>query len=217
MISRRKLLELVEEGENLTTEFKLRFSTPDKIAKELIAFANTRGGLLLIGVADDKRIIGVASEKEEAGLVEEALRLIEPEIEATFSYQQFEGKEIVIVSVAESPLKPHRIQDYKPFDINTAQVYVRVQDKSVQASKEMIKIMKAKQSAEGLKKYSVGVLEKQIFSFLNEQEAITVQQCATLFNVSNRRASRSLVNLVRAGLLILHTRVNGEDFFTSAV
>ena len=39
----RHLLDLIEEGENLTCEFKRKFSTPEKIAREMIAFANTKG------------------------------------------------------------------------------------------------------------------------------------------------------------------------------
>ena len=40
----RELLELIEEGENLQCEFKRKFSNHEKIAREMIAFANTKGG-----------------------------------------------------------------------------------------------------------------------------------------------------------------------------
>ncbi|MCK7528022.1 MAG: ATP-binding protein [Ignavibacteriales bacterium] len=42
---------------------KRKFSTHDKIAREMIAFANTKGGYVLFGIDDDKKIVGVESEK----------------------------------------------------------------------------------------------------------------------------------------------------------
>lgn len=65
----RELLDLIEEGENIQCEFKREFSTPEKIARGLMAFANTKGGFMLFGVDDDKKIVGVESEKETAELV----------------------------------------------------------------------------------------------------------------------------------------------------
>lgn len=51
----RELLSLIEEGENIEVEFKRKFSTHDKIAREMIAFANTKGGYVLFGIDDDKK------------------------------------------------------------------------------------------------------------------------------------------------------------------
>ena len=56
-----ELYELIEEGENSHVEFKRKFSSPEKIAKEMIAFANSRGGYILFGIDDDRTIIGVES------------------------------------------------------------------------------------------------------------------------------------------------------------
>ncbi|KAB2850425.1 MAG: ATP-binding protein, partial [Ignavibacterium sp.] len=75
----RELLDLIEEGENIQCEFKREFSTPEKIARGLMAFANTKGGFMLFGVDDDKKIVGVESEKETAELVvNTAKNLCEP-------------------------------------------------------------------------------------------------------------------------------------------
>lgn len=52
----RELLDLIEEGENIQCEFKREFSTPEKIARGLMAFANTKGGFMLFGVDDDKKL-----------------------------------------------------------------------------------------------------------------------------------------------------------------
>jgi predicted HTH transcriptional regulator len=216
-LRRKDILELVEEGENLHTEFKLKFSSAEKIAKEMMAFANTSGGYLLFGVDDSKRIAGVASEKGETELIQMAVRdFCEPIVDFEIMYFDIEGKEVVVVFVPESGRKPHRIQDYKnTLDITTAQVYVRVNDKSVQAGKEMIRILKSEENRTGLTKYTIGAHEKMVFEHLEKYESITVKDLIAKANVSERRASRTLVKLVRAGSLLIHTRENGENYFTA--
>ena len=214
----REVLELIEEGENIQCEFKPKFSTYEKIAREIIAFANTKGGKILFGVDDDKKIIGVESEKETTELVKETiLNHCEPPLDYKIDYREIEGKEIVIVSIPESENKPHRIQDFQSdFDITTATVTIRVNDKSVQASKEMIRILRAQTNQVALKKYILGPNEKTVFSYLSKVETISVRELSNLVNISERRASRTLVKMVRANLLMIHTKDNGEEFFTAA-
>jgi predicted HTH transcriptional regulator len=213
----KHLLDLIEEGENLTCEFKRKFSTPEKIAREMIAFANTKGGYLIIGVDDDKEIFGVESEKSESELIlDVAQNYCEPPLKINIDYVEIKGKDAVVVEIFESELKPHRIQDYlTDLDINSSIVTIRVNDKSVQASKEMIRIMKSRSSELSLKKYSIGVNEKAVFEYLDKNERISVKELSKYVNISERRASRTLVKLVRANLLFLHTKDNGEEYFTS--
>jgi predicted HTH transcriptional regulator len=215
----RDLLDLIEEGENIQCEFKRKFSTHDKIAREMIAFANTKGGYLLIGIDDDKKIVGVESEKETTELIKDtALNYCEPPIDYTIEYREIENKEIVIVNIPESEKKPHRIQDYQSdLNITTAIVPIRVNDKSVQASKEMIRILRAQSNQTALKKYILGPTEKAVFEYISKVERISVKELSNLVNISERRASRTLVKMVRANLLMIHTKDNGEEFFTSAV
>jgi len=68
-MNRRYLLELIEQGENIQCEFKRHFTTPEKIAREMIAFANTKGGYMIFGVDDDKEVVGVDSEKSESEMI----------------------------------------------------------------------------------------------------------------------------------------------------
>jgi predicted HTH transcriptional regulator len=215
-MKRREFLDLIEEGENLQIEFKRRFSTPEKIAREMIAFANTRGGYIFFGIDDDKEIIGVESEKSEAELIKDAaINYCEPPVEYNLDFLEVHGKEVVIVSIPESENKPHRLQDYlNELDVNKSVVLVRVNDKSIQASKEMIRILRAQNQELSLKKYFIGTNEKTVFDFLNKNETISVKELSDLVNISERRASRTLVKMVRANLLMIHTKDNGEEFFT---
>lgn len=214
----KKILHLIEQGEGLRVEYKQRFSTFEKIAKEMIAFANTSGGYILFGIDDDKSVYGIASEKADIDLIKEtAEKYCEPKIDYRIESAEINKKDILIVEIIESKNKPHRLQDYKNIlDLNTAQVYVRINDKSVLASKEMIKLMQTRTSGKTLYKYEIGSIERFVFEFLDKYERITVKELSKSANISDRRASRTLIKLVRVNLLFLHTKDNGENFFTYA-
>jgi predicted HTH transcriptional regulator len=218
MLTRKRLLEILEQGESLTVEFKQRFPLHEKMAKEMIAFANTRGGYILIGVNDDGSIFGIQSEKSDIDLVKETTeKYCEPNIDYEIQCVQIEKKDILIIEIQESKNKPHRIQDFQnQINLNTAQVYVRINDKSVLASKEMIKLLQTQTSGKSLRNYVVGNQEKIVFDFLDRKETITVKELCRASNISERRASRTLIKLVRANLLLIHHKENGESFFTYA-
>jgi predicted HTH transcriptional regulator len=217
-MNRRELKDLIEEGENLQCEFKRHFTTPEKIARGMIAFANTKGGYIVFGVDDNKEIVGVESEKSESELIIDAAQnYCEPPLKYSIDYIELQGKELIAVSIPESDNKPHRLQDYQnELDINNAVVLIRVNDKSIQASKEMVRILRAQTGKLILKKYSIGPVEKVIFEYLDRMERISVKELSRLVNISERRASRTLVKMVRANLLMIHTKDNGDEFFTAA-
>ena len=217
-MNRKELISLIEDGENIQCEFKRQFTTPEKIAKEMIAFANTNGGYILFGVDDDKTIVGVESEKSEAEMIKDAVKnYCEPLFDYKINYIVHNGKEIVAVTIPESINKPHRLQDYEnEFDITKAVVMIRVNDKSLKASKEMVRILRANAGNLSLKKYSIGQIEKKVFEYLTIKEKISVKELGTLVNISDRKASRTLVKMIRANLLLIHTKDNGEEFFTAA-
>lgn len=64
--------DLLKMNEGKDFDFKLHITDPQKLAKTLTAFANTNGGTLVIGISDNKRLIGVDVE-EEKYMVERAI------------------------------------------------------------------------------------------------------------------------------------------------
>lgn len=65
---------MVKAGENDFLEFKRKASFPEKIVKEIVAFANTRGGDLLIGVDDNGTIPGLKFAEEDAWVLDNAIQ-----------------------------------------------------------------------------------------------------------------------------------------------
>jgi len=211
-----ELKTLISEGENFKIEFKRQFSSVEKIAKELIAFANTKGGMILFGVDDDGTIYGVESEKSETSLIYEAAHeFCEPPIEPIVQVIELDRKDIVVAIVEESRKKPHRLQDYKSNVSSASKVYIRVHDKSVIASREVVKILESEGPNSKPLSIIIGENERRLFKYLEENERLTVKDFAKLVNISERRAGRILVNLVRAGVIRIHTEENFE-YFTSA-
>ena len=209
-----ELYKLIEEGENEKIEFKRKFSTPEKIAKEMIAFANTKGGHIFFGVDDDGKIFGVESEKSELDLIDTAAKFYcEPEIEFNTEIIPVKAKDVVVIEIPESRKKPHRLIDEN--DKETSRVYVRFKDKSIIASKETANILKFSNVDSSPLIISLGELDKMLIKYLEENNTITVREFKKLSNISERRASRTLVNLVRAGVL-RHHRLDNKEFYTIA-
>ena len=65
MTTRTELLELVANGESSGVEFKRDVLQNHELAKELVAFSNLEGGMLVLGVDDDGRIAGLTRDRLE--------------------------------------------------------------------------------------------------------------------------------------------------------
>ena len=218
-IRRHELYELIDSGEGSDVEFKRQFSSPEKIAREIIAFANTRGGYILFGVDDDGSVVGVRSEKSELEEIEHAAQfMIEPPAEiVTENVHAGRGLDIVIVRVPESFNKPHQLVEYDASGRRAkeqhAAGFVRYDDKSVLASKEMMQVMRGARPDEAPLKLSIGYNERALFDYLERYGRITLDEFADLVNISRRRASKILVALVRAGTILIHAFEKSE-FYT---
>ena len=55
-------LHIIQQGENEKTEFKTSFNT--EVIETLVAFANSKGGMVLVGIANDKSIVGTTLQEE---------------------------------------------------------------------------------------------------------------------------------------------------------
>lgn len=217
----KRLRAIIELGETDTVEFKRKFSGFEKIAKEMIALANTRGGFILVGVDDDGRIVGVDSEKSEIDLLSSSAEFYsDPPIETDIEVIEIEGVDVIVVRIPESRTKPHRLI-YSPSESNgthdprDTRVYIRQGEKSVMASKEVVRVLAASQSDAAPLVLEIGDIERALFAHLERNERITLREFRHIVNISERRASRSLVRLVRAGLIRLFTD-QGEDYYTLA-
>lgn len=202
---------LILEGEGATLDFKNRITSQEKIAKTLVAFANNKGGKLLIGVADNGTIKGVKNEDEEKFMLTQAGNFFcRPIIEPLFEEVYIDDKLVLVADIPESDAKPH----YALGDDKKWWVYIRVQDKSVLASKVVVDVLRRESKGEGTYiEYSSK--EKALLEYLEVNERITAKDYSKILNLSKRRAQRILVNLVLAGVIRVHT-TEKEEFYTAS-
>lgn len=209
-MSLKDLKHLVKTGEGTFLEFKRTVSSPEKIARELSAFANTKGGTLLVGVDDDKSLYGVESYFEQEFLLKQAAEeYSSPVISYDLGFVPFRKREILVMRVFESDRKPvYAIEGKKK------RVFIRANDRSIRAKHETIGVLKRSGKPEGVT-FEYGPKEQKLLRYLNEYERITVGEYSKIANISRGNASRTLIDLTSAGILQLFSGER-KDYFTLA-
>jgi predicted HTH transcriptional regulator len=211
------LKNLVRRGEGSSLEFKLKTNHPEKIIRGVVAFANTNGGIMLIGVGDDKKIPGLKYADEDEYLLVRAIhKHCFPRISYTIDrVQLYDEREVLVIRVPPSFDRPHYILP-DPADPEVKKAYVRVADKSVQASREVREILKGTQAARDIR-FSYGEKEKKLMQHLGEHNNITVDLFASIAGISRKIASRTLVLLVLANVLEIHPSDVMDQYTTRPV
>ena len=123
-------------SENATTEFKREFISD--INKVVIAFANTNGGVLYIGIDDDGNAIGVTNADAEMLKVSNSIRdTIKPDVTLFVDYRQvtINGKLVIKVAVQKGTSCPYYLAGK---GIRPEGVYVRQGASTVPATETAI-------------------------------------------------------------------------------
>lgn len=110
-----ELLDIISKGETSSVQFKLQVTNEQSIAQEMIAFANTKGGMILIGV-DDKTwdIVGLSEDdlrRLTNLLVNASSQHVKEPIFIETDVIDYEGKRVLIVRVPEGIAKPYKDKD----------------------------------------------------------------------------------------------------------
>jgi hypothetical protein len=224
-MSLQDIHKLVKQGEGEHIEFKRKVAHPEKIIREIVAFANTKGGDLLIGVDDDGNIPGIRYADEEIFALENAIRRwCRPKIEYHVEVVQLsEKKSVVHYKIRESERKPHYVlndqakppppaeRKKKPPRRHKGKAYVRFEDKSLQASPEVWKILKRGRRQKDIQ-FTFGEKEKLLMQYLEQHHSITLSEFAEFAHLPRFRASQTLVLLVLANVLKVIPREK-EDVF----
>lgn len=105
----KELIEKIHLGEDSTIEFKKELSPKkderNKFSDEIAAFANDEGGVILIGVDDDKEIVGIDSEslnKNEKTVIEICRDSIEPPLNIHTEKLSIDDKTILKIEISRS-------------------------------------------------------------------------------------------------------------------
>ena len=201
---------MIYEGEGVSLDFKKTITSCEKIARTMVSFANNKGGVLLIGVADDGSIKGVKNEEEEKYMITRAAHFFSrPALEPQFEEVYIDDKLVLVAEIEQSAEKPH----YALAEDGKWWVYIRVKDKSVLASKIVVDVLKRSTNDEGvLIEYSAK--EKALLEYLQTNERINIKEYCKLLKINRRGAQRILVNLALSGVIQIHT-TEKEEYYTA--
>ena len=129
------LVERISKGEGTQLDFKFRIDDQRKIARTLVAFANSHGGSLLIGVKDNGKITG-ANPEEEFHMIQGAADLFTKPMVHFESKTWQEGHHYVLEIVVPKSQVKHKALD----DDGKLKSYVRVNDHTLLGNKIIEKI-----------------------------------------------------------------------------
>lgn len=204
----RYIAGLITQGEGLTLDFKHSITDSRKIARSLVAFANTAGGTLLIGVKDNGNITGVNTD-EEYYMVEAASQLYcKPEVPFEVVKWEINGKTVLEVKVKPSKRKPHKAPDKS----GVYKAYIRVNDQNVLASPIQLKIWKAERSRKPFN-LVFGLAENALIDYLKSHKTITIDHFSRIGFISKSEAETIIINLTAMGL-IEYSILNNEEHFS---
>jgi predicted HTH transcriptional regulator len=163
------LVDLLKHPEGKTLEFKRDLSNPDGALKTIVAFANTAGGTLVIGVEDRSgHVRGIADpldlEERLANLISDhvAPRLV-PEIEIL----PWRRTQVVAVQVHPSPTRPH----YLGREGIDGGVYVRVGSTNRRADRGLIEELGRYARGEAFDEQPIPGLDSEALDFRAASES----------------------------------------------
>ncbi len=201
------LYKLIEEGEHQQQDFKYCINDSKKIAKSLVAFANTDGGRLLIGVKDNGRVAGIRTD-EEYYMVESAAKIFSnPPIPFSTKEWHSEGKTVLEIAVSTSDKKPHFAKD----ESGKWLAYVRIKDENVLAHKIQLTTWKKLNSPRGIY-FTFSNDEKFLIDYLQKHSFITFSKFIRLAHISRKRAEDILSNFIIMDVIKMSTTRDGTTF-----
>ena len=182
---------LIKEGEHQQQDFKFEIADSRKIARSLVAFSNTDGGRLLVGVKDNGAIAGVRSD-EEFYMVEAAAQIYcKPEIIFTAKEWTIDEKNVLEITIPKMENIPHFAKN----EDNKWLAYIRVDDKNLLANHVLLEVWKKKKKSKGVYiRYSK--IEESLLAYLKKEKQITLSQFCKLAKIPRFKAENVLVNFI---------------------
>jgi ATP-dependent DNA helicase RecG len=202
--SRTEILRLIRGGEDTFLELKVKLSNPEKIAQEIVALANTGGGVIVFGVNDQLRVEGV---DDPESVQEELVRICREEVQP-FLVPYIDrialdnGRRIVALDV-EGKRRPYRTRD--------GRFYLRIGAEKREASREELATLL--DEARPLRFENVTALgatisdidEAQLWSFLREFEGGAFDEASAVGYPTSDVLERDLLLAANNGLDVAPT------------
>lgn len=100
-MDKKELEFILQEGEGLKIEFKESISNIDK---EMVAFANTTGGRIFLGISDDNKVKGIRIDNKLKSQIHDIANNCDPAVKITLK----DIDNVLMINVEEGKDKPHK-------------------------------------------------------------------------------------------------------------
>ena len=187
---------LISQGEHQHLDFKFEISDARKIARSFVAFANTGGGKLLIGVKDNGVIAGVRTEEELYMVEAAASYYCTPPVPYSLSKWEYDGKTVLEVSIPEGAQKPY----YAKQKDTPPEAYIRVADENIKACNIQLIVWKKQKHPSGLFITDAGN-KSRLLAYLEEHPSITFGTACKLLMISRKKIEQLLADLIYLNIL----------------
>ena len=154
-----QIKQLIEQGENSAVEFKSSEVRPESLAREIVAFANSSGGTILIGVEDSGKITGVDQHQTETWVANIVRNNVIPAIAPQITEWELSQKKVLAIEVSRGLDKPYQTLDGK--------FWIRVGSTNRMATKE--ELSRLFQQA-GLVHFDIAPLEQTSITDLDDRK-----------------------------------------------
>jgi len=183
-----EVIQLLNQGEGQSVEFDKIIPSPDDVAREYVAFANSDGGRIIYGIDDkNKHLMGVEIEEDTVNKLEtigkdKCVPSINPHIEVLEKNE----KKVVVITINEGDERPYKTDEI---------CYLRDGNISRPAREKEEEEIKSPWAGQDLNRR-----QKRALQFIAEHGAITNREYREAFNVSHKTAHIELTLLVEKKL-----------------
>ena len=202
------ITKLIAEGEHQQLDFKFEIADAHKIARTLVAFANTDGGRLLIGVKDNGALAGVRSEEEDYMVEAAAKMYCKPAIDFSVKEWNLNKKTILEIIILKSANRPHFAQQKE----GNWLAYHRVKDQNFVVNRILMRVWKLETMPAGVYLKFTDP-EKFLLEFLETNPSITLSKFIRLAGISRKKAENILIRFLMLKMLQMNFTEN-LTFFT---
>jgi predicted HTH transcriptional regulator len=180
------------KGENIVQDFKQTITDTRKIACTLVAFANTIGGKLWIGVKDNGHIKGTKAQ-EELYMIEAAADIYSnPKIDFEYQFYELDNKKQLLEIYVPQSSTVHRAKNTE----NNLKAYARQNDNTVLVSNVVYKSWINKRAFGKKSEFSFSSNEELLLLYLRQNKSITLSRFVKITDLKRPKAENILAKLL---------------------
>ena len=202
----KTLQEILREGENKCQSFFENTDDVLEIARTLVAFSNCDGGVLLIGLKKNGKIVGVDPQNELLNISLILQENCQPHMKISSRIFQEKVRIVLEILVLSGNEKPYNV-----IYNSKKEVFIRKENRNILANKMVEDVWKFKRLNE-VKPINLAPAEKTMLDLIHSNSKISLTKIHKKSNLSFSEIDRVLVRLISWNYIVMEMTDNGTEF-----